>query len=69
MPTPLNERRSLEQELGELRGQIAAHKNELAISVAVNKARRERLERQILEREQQLAEVQARLAAISPRVR
>ena len=69
MPTPPNERRSLEQELGELRGQIAAHKNELAISVAVNKPRRERLERQILEREQQLAEVQARLAAISPRVR
>jgi hypothetical protein len=50
-------------------GTLAAHKNELAISVAVNKARRERLERQILEREQQLAEVQARLAAISPRVR
>jgi hypothetical protein len=69
MPTPPNERRSLEQELGELRGQIAAHKNELAISVAVKKARRQRQERQILEREQQLAEVRARLAAISPRVR
>jgi ATP-dependent DNA ligase len=31
MPRPLNERQALEQEHAELRGQIAAHKNELAI--------------------------------------
>jgi hypothetical protein len=49
MPRPLNERQSLEQELAELRGRIAAHRNELVILV-VNKARRDRLEWQIRER-------------------
>jgi hypothetical protein len=63
MPRPRNARRSLEQELAELRGQIAAHKNELAIT-AVNKTRRDRLERQIRDRERRLAEGQARLAAL-----
>jgi hypothetical protein len=33
----------LEQERAELRKQVAAHENELAIAVGVNKARRERL--------------------------
>jgi hypothetical protein len=42
MPTPPNERRSLEQELVELPGQIAVYRNELELTPAENKARRER---------------------------
>jgi septal ring factor EnvC (AmiA/AmiB activator) len=63
MTMPPRERRKLEQELAELRRQIAAHKNELAIAVTVNKARRERLEWQITEREKRQAEIEARLPA------
>jgi hypothetical protein len=61
----LNERQSLEQELAELRGQIAAHRNELVIMV-VNLARRDRLEWQIRERARRLVDVRARLAVIGP---
>jgi hypothetical protein len=66
MPTPRSERRKLEQELAELRGQIAALKNELAITVAA-KIRRERQERQSRECERRMIEVQARLAALRPK--
>jgi hypothetical protein len=60
----LNERRSLEQELAEIPSQIAAYQRELAATpTAVEfKARRERLEWQIREREKRLAEVEARRA-------
>ena len=63
MLRPLNEPQSLEQELAELRGQIAAHRNELVIMV-VNKARPDRLEWQIRERARRLVDVRARLAVI-----
>jgi chromosome segregation ATPase len=66
MPTPRSERRKLEQELAELRGQIAALENELAITVTP-KIRRERLDRQIRECERRMIEVQARLAALWPK--
>jgi hypothetical protein len=58
---PSSEHRKLEQELAELRGQIAAHKNELAIR-AVKKARRERLDWQIRRTQKRMAEVERRLA-------
>jgi hypothetical protein len=63
MPRPLNERQALEQEHAELRGQIAAHKNALAI-MAVKKARRERLDWQIRRAQKRLVEVEARLAIV-----
>lgn len=64
MPRPLNEPQSLEQERAELPEQIAPYRQELE-NGRPHKARRERLEWQIREREKRLAEVWARLAAIS----
>jgi hypothetical protein len=63
MPRPLNERKSLEQERAELSCQIAAYWNELE-NGSPRPTRRERLEWQIRERENRLADVRARLAAI-----
>lgn len=63
MPAPTNERQALERERAELRQQVEAHKNELAIAVGVNKDRRERLDSQIRRAQKRLAEVEARLAA------
>jgi hypothetical protein len=60
MPRPFNERQSLEQERTEIPGQIAAYRQELE-NGRPHKARRERLEWQIREREKRLAEVEARL--------
>jgi hypothetical protein len=64
VPTPPNERRSLEAELAEIPGQIAAYRQELADTptLAEFKARRERLDWQIRERQKRLADVTARLA-------
>jgi hypothetical protein len=62
MPRPLNTRQSLEQERDEIPRQIAAYRQELE-NGSPHKARRERLEWQIGEREKRLAEVEARLAA------
>jgi hypothetical protein len=58
MPTPRTERRQLERELAELWDQIAAHKNELAITVAakIRRERLERLERQIRDYERRMIE-------------
>lgn len=61
MPRPRNERQELEQELAEIPGQIAAYRNELE-NGSPKRARRERLEWQIREREKRLAEVETRLA-------
>ena len=63
MPAPTNERQSLETELAEIRGQIAAYWEELE-GGSPRRTRREQLEWQIREREQRLADVRARLAAI-----
>jgi hypothetical protein len=63
MPAPTNERQALERERAELRQQVEAQKNELAIAVGVNKDRRERLDSQIRRAQKRLAEVEARLAA------
>jgi hypothetical protein len=62
MPRRLNERQALEQERAEIPGQVAAYRQELE-NGRPHKARRERLEWQIREREKRLAEVEARLAA------
>jgi hypothetical protein len=64
VPRPLNERQSLEQEREELPAQLAAYRNELE-NGSPKRARRERLEWQIREREKRLAEVEARLAKVS----
>jgi hypothetical protein len=56
MPRPLNERQSLEQERAEIPAQIAAYRQELE-NGRPSKARRERLEWQIREREKRLADV------------
>jgi chromosome segregation ATPase len=63
MPAPNDERQSLGQELAEIPGQIAAYRQELE-NGRPHKARRERLEWQIREREKRLAEIEARLAAL-----
>lgn len=63
MPTPPNERQSLEAELAEILSQIAAYWQELERG-SPRRSRRERLEWQIREREKPRAEVRARLAAI-----
>jgi chromosome segregation ATPase len=66
MPTPSNERRSLELELAALPKQIATYRQELADTppLAEFKARRERLDWQIRERQKRLTEIRARLATI-----
>ena len=64
MPRPSNERQSLEAELAEIGGQIAAYWQELE-SGSPRRTRREQLKWQIREREQRLADVRARLAAIN----
>jgi len=64
MPRPLNEHQSLEHERAEIPSQIAAYLQELE-NGRPHKARRERLEWQIREREKWLAEVEARRAAIN----
>jgi len=46
VPKPRNERQALEEERAALRKQVAAHKNELEIAVSMNKARRERPDRE-----------------------
>jgi hypothetical protein len=63
MPRPFNERQALEEELAEIPGQIAAYRQELK-NGNPHKARRDRLEWQIREREKRLVEVERRLAAI-----
>ena len=63
LPAPNDERRSLKQELAEIPGQIAAYRQELE-NGRPPKARRERLEWQIREREKRLGDVEARLAAM-----
>jgi hypothetical protein len=63
VPRPFNERQSLEQEGAEIPGQTAAYRQELE-NGRPSKARGERLECQIREREKRLAEVEARLAAM-----
>ena len=67
MPTPPNERQSLEQELAELPVQIAAYLRELAETpeASVYRVRRQRLAWQIRNLENRLAEVRARLAGIN----
>jgi hypothetical protein len=65
MPAPTNERQALERERAELPGQIIATQDELAATPAENRARRERLEWQIRRDRKRLAEVEARLTAIS----
>ena len=66
MPQPLNERRSLEQELAELPGQIATYRQELADTPTLPefKARRERLDWHARTCQKRLAAIRARLAAI-----
>jgi hypothetical protein len=66
MPRPMNERQALEEERAEIPGQIVAHRRELAATPTTTefKARRERLDWQIREREKRLAEIAARLAAM-----
>jgi hypothetical protein len=66
MLKPLNERQSLEQELVEIAGQIAANRQEFE-NGRPYKARREPVEWQIHERERRLAEVRARLRGLPPR--
>jgi hypothetical protein len=63
VPTPPDERRSLKAELAEIPRQIAAYWRELE-NGSPHRARREQLEWFIREREQRLAAVRARLAAI-----
>ena len=63
MPRPRNERQALEEELAEIPGQITAYRQEME-NGRPHKARRERLEWQIREREERLAEVEARLVAM-----
>ena len=66
MPRPLNERQFLEHELREeLPAQLAAYRQELENAPVISRARRERLEWQIREREKRLAEVEMRLAKVS----
>ena len=67
MPAPNDERRSLEQELAEIHGQIAAYWREL--DNGPRRAQRERLEWHIREREKRLAEIKARLVAIRAETR
>jgi hypothetical protein len=66
MPTPPNERRSLEQELAELPVQMATYRQELADTPTLPefKARRERLDWQVRNCQKRLAAIRARLAAI-----
>jgi chromosome segregation ATPase len=64
MPRPRNARQALEEELAEIPGQLAAYRQEME-NGRPHKARRERLEWQIREREKRLAEIEARLAAIN----
>jgi chromosome segregation ATPase len=61
---PTNERQALERERAELPDQIIAHQAELAVTPAVNRERRERLELQIRNLRKRLVQVEARLAAI-----
>ena len=67
MPTPPNERQSLEQELAELPSQIAAYLRELAETPEASKdrAHREWLAWQVRNLEKRLADVRKRLAAIN----
>jgi len=68
MPHLLSERQSLKAELAETTRQIAAYWNELE-NGSPKRARRERLEWHIREREKRLAEIKARLAAIRAETR
>jgi hypothetical protein len=61
MPSPLNERQSLEQERAELPDQITAYQQELAAGLA-DKTRREWLDWQIRRAQKRMVEVEARLA-------
>jgi hypothetical protein len=67
MPTPPNERESLEQELAELPSQIAVYLRELTETPEgiEHRAAREWLAWQVRNLENRLAEVKARLAAIN----
>jgi hypothetical protein len=63
MPTPPNERQSLEAELAELPNQLAAYRQEME-NGDVKKARRDRLAWHIQKREKRLAHVRAKLTTI-----
>jgi|SRR6266404_3800739 len=63
MPRPLTERQALEQERAELLGQIAAYWQELE-NGSPHRAQRERLDWQIRNAENRLAEIKVRLAAL-----
>jgi hypothetical protein len=67
MPTPPNERRSLEQELAELPVQIAVYLRELTETPegVEHRAGREWLAWQVRNLEKRLADVRKRLAAIN----
>jgi len=62
MPRPLNSRQALEQERAELLRQITVYRQELEDAPVKSKARRERLEWQIMRDQKRLAEIEARLA-------
>jgi hypothetical protein len=66
MPLPPNERQSLEQELAELPSQIAVYLRELTETPEgiEHRVLRQRLAWQIMNLENRLAEVRARLAGI-----
>jgi len=66
VPKPLTERQALEAEIAEILAQTAAYRSELE-SGSPHRVRRERLEWSIREREKRLADVRARLAAITGR--
>jgi len=65
MPPAHNERQRLEQERAELPVQIIDRQSELAITPAEHTARRERIAWQIRRLQKRLAEIEARLAAVS----
>jgi hypothetical protein len=66
MPTPPNERQSLEAELAELPSQIAVYLRELTETPEgiEHRVRRQRLAWQIMNLENRIAEVRARLAGM-----
>jgi chromosome segregation ATPase len=63
MPAPTSERQALERERDELPTRIATYQRELDATPADNRARRERLERQIRRDRKRMVEVLARLTA------
>ncbi len=64
MPRPFNERESLKQERGELRTRLTADHQEMEVTPAPHRTRREFLMWRIRQAELRLATIEARLAAI-----